>query len=95
MTSSVIPSAKNSFSGLGLRFRNGSTATEGARSPGDPSVRAAANSAAELWRSAGEAAIALSRADSTEAGTAARSRRIRGTGSVKRFTMTRWGLRPV
>ena len=31
ITSSVIPSAKNSFSGSALRLRNGRTATDGSR----------------------------------------------------------------
>ena len=59
ITSSVIPSAKYSFSGSALRLRNGSTATEGGRF-GSVSVAlsAIASSPAEAKRSAGARARA-------------------------------------
>src|SRR5438309_1557859 len=54
MTSSVIPSAKYSFSGSALRFRNGSTATDRGLGRTTPDVaRASANAPAEANRSAG------------------------------------------
>src|SRR5205807_1307011 len=58
MTSSVIPSAKYSFSRSALRFRNGKTATDGGRGCGG-AERASTNAAIEAKRSAGALARAL------------------------------------
>ncbi len=87
MTSSVIPSAKYSFSGSALKLTNGSTATVGdcARAG---AVNASANSRVDAKRSAGCLARAFMSACSTDAGTVARNRLIAGTGSNIRL-MTR------
>src|SRR5438034_571690 len=80
MTSSVIPLAKYSFSGSGLRLAKGSTAMErGRRGTAAGWVSASANAAAVPNRSAGSAASAFRSACSTPAGTVARSRRTPGT----------------
>ena len=83
MTSSVMPSAKYSFSGSALMFWKGSTATTGglARSPARPAATSAsANVAAEGNRSAGAVASGLRERLLDAAGTAARRRADGGTG---------------
>ena len=81
ITSSVIPSAKNSFSGSALRLRNGSTATDGGRDRAAAGALSAwAKAAAVGNRSAGERARAAEIAASTAAGTAGRIRRTPGPG---------------
>jgi hypothetical protein len=75
---------------------NGSTATEGglgALSTG--ALSASANAEAVPKRSAGILASAFMSASSTAGGTAARTRRILGTGSVNRFEITICALAPV
>ena len=89
ITSSVMPSAKNSFSGSALRFRNGSTATEGGlRAPSLGRISASANSPADANRSAGTGASAFMSACSTASGTVVLRRRTRGIGSVNRLAIT-------
>ena len=77
ITSSVIPSAKNSFSGSALKLRNGSTATEGDLAM-TGAVSAAIMAAPLGKRSAGTFASAFLIASSTDAGTAGLKRRIEG-----------------
>ena len=73
MTSSVMPSAKYSFSGSALRLRKGSTATAVARGrDGAGAMSAAANSPTVAKRSAGTLASARVIASSTGAGTVLR-----------------------
>src|SRR5215207_10404108 len=105
MTSSVMPSAKNSFSGSALRLRNGSTATDATRgrSPdtteptagvATPSVSSPANAPTEGNRSAGTLASARTIARATAGGTVSRSRRTDGTGSTSRFERIEYGVAP-
>lgn len=96
MTSSVMPSAKYSFSGSALKFWNGSTATEGACArPVAGALSAFTKSATDANRSTGSLAMALARASSTSAGTSDRRRRTEGTGSTRRFVMIDWAVDPV
>src|SRR5439155_8423558 len=95
MTSSVIPSAKNSLSGCVLRLRNGRTATDGARASARAgAVNAAAKAPAEAKRSAGTHARALMIARSTAGDTAGRSRRTDGAGSVNRLVIVACAVAP-
>ena len=94
MTSSVIPSAKYSFSGSALRLRNGRTATDGARAEAG-AVSASANAFGDAHRSAGTLASAFVNACSTPGGTAGRSRRTAGTGSTKHLVITACAVGPV
>ena len=96
MTSSVIPSAKYSFSGSPLRLRNGSTATEraGARTASGR-ASAAANSATEAYRSAGTWASAVRMACSTPSGTLSRTVRSRGTVPTTFRAWMAWAVAPV
>ena len=50
ITSSVMPSAKNSFSGSALRLRNGSTATDGSLGPPASGLMSASAKAAAADR---------------------------------------------
>ena len=105
MISSAIPSVKYSFSGSALMLTNGSTAIDfGAvavttgTAPGGVApagLSAWANWAAVANRSAGSFASALMTACSTQGGTASRTERSGGTGSVKHFTMIAWAVGPV
>ena len=95
ITSSVIPSAKYSFSGSTLRLRNGRTATDGGDRTGAGAVSASANAPVEANRSAGVLASAFMSACSTAAGTVVRRRRTAGTGSVNRLAITACAVRPV
>src|SRR5439155_24454032 len=94
ITCSVMPSAKYSFSGSALRFRNGKTATDGGRGAAG-AARASVNAAIEPNRSAGVLARALSRAWSTPGGTAGRRRRTAGTGSTITLAINAWAVGPV
>jgi len=88
MTSSVIPSAKYSFSGSGLRFTNGSTAIDGVRAGAATGVTsAAAKAAAEANRLSESRASAVATARSIGTGTEGRTRRTCGSGSVTRRKM--------
>ena len=96
MMSSVIPSAKYSFAGSGLKFVNGSTAIDlGLGRTARGWVSASANAAAEANRSAGTVASALSRACSTPPGTVARRRRTPGAGPARRLAITACAVGPV
>ena len=96
ITSSVIPSAKYSFSGSALRLRKGSTATDGTRSrAGAGALSAAAKAAIDSNRSAGSLARALTSACSTAGVTPLRSRRTEGAGSPSCLTSSACTLPPV
>ena len=95
MTSSVIPSAKYSFSGSALRLRKGARRrTSPAGRDGAGAVSASANSPAVANRSAGTLASARRSPASTGAGTVSRSRRTAGTGSRQPLGDDRLGVGP-
>ena len=91
ITSSVIPSAKNSFSGSALRLWKGRTATDGRRGAGAAvtfPASASANAAAVAKRWVGSTASARASVSSIAAGTCGRTRRTRGAGSISRRAIT-------
>ena len=97
ISSSVIPSAKNSFSGSGLRLVKGSTAIERGRLgcaaaagrsavvSGDRTLAATRNSATESKRATGSRASARRSAWSSAADTSGRCACRLGAGWVKRL----------
>ena len=97
IVSSVIPSAKNSFSGSVLRLRNGRTATDGSLGAGASATpaRAWAKAAALGNRSAGSTASARMIACSTAGATPGRCWRTRGGGSLNRLAITLLAVVPV
>jgi hypothetical protein len=96
MTSSVMPSAKYSFSGSALRLRNGSTATERGFAGAAAAPRiASVKPVAVAKRSAGVRARARRTAASRASETVSRTARSDGIGSVNRRASIACAVTPV